>query len=249
MFFKQVSLLCIFSFLILAIWHVNVTEAQYVTDGLIAMWTLDEADIAGDTVKDVSGNGNDAKIMGTLESVEGVIDECLKFNRGANYVEIPDMGEFEQVSVECWAYTVNLGHDYQGIVSTWQWTAGKVHFKFQGNQIQVDKNGAGKIVSPAQVDTWYHIVYTTDVPAALKLYVDGELAAEGTGGAQLENWHERRIGSEHDGRYLDGMMDEVRVYDRVLDEDEVKQNFGVKSHEAAITPAGKVAATWGQIKK
>ena len=26
----------------------------------------------------------------------------------------------------------------------------------------------------------------------------------------------RRIGSEHDGRYLGGTIDEVRIYDRVL---------------------------------
>jgi len=227
----------------------NVAEAQFVTDGLIAMWTLDEADISGDTVKDVSGNGNDAKIMGSLESVEGVIDECLEFDRSSSsYVEIPDMGEFEQVSLECWAYTANLGHTYQGIISTWQWTAGKIHFKFESSEIQVDKNGAGKVRFAAKVDTWYHIIYTTDTPSALKLYVDGELVANGPGGAQPENWHERRMGSEHDGRFLEGMLDEVRVYDRVLGEDEVKQNFEVKSNKLAIEPAGKLATSWGKLK-
>lgn len=246
--FKQVSLICIFSFLVLAIWLMNPAEAQFATDGLIAMWTLDKADIDGDTVKDVSGNGNDAKIIGTLTSVEGVIDECLQFDRGANYVEIPPMGSFEQVSVECWAYTVDLALDYQGIISTWQWVAGKVHFKFQGGQIQVDKNGAGKITFNAKVDTWYHIIYTTDTPDSLKLYVDGELVAEGPGGAELEQWDERRIGSEHDGRFLNGMVDEVRVYDRVLDEDEVEQNFTVSSNELAVEPAGKLATSWGKIK-
>ena len=40
-----------------------------------------------------------------------------------------------------------------------------------------------------------------------------------------ENMDERRIGSEHDGRYLQGMIDEVRIYERVLDEDEVMQNY------------------------
>ena len=55
MTFKQVSLICIFSFLILAIWLMNTAEAQFVTDGLIAMWTLDKGDISGATVKDVSG--------------------------------------------------------------------------------------------------------------------------------------------------------------------------------------------------
>jgi len=250
MFFKNISLICIFSFLILAVWQVNAIDAEdFVTKGLIAMWTLDEADIKGDKVIDVSGNGNDARIVGTLKSVKGeVIDECLEFDGNPNYVEIPDMGEYEQVSVECWAYEAQMSGS-QGIVSTWQWTAGKVHFKFEGNEIQVDKNGAGKIRFAAVAEQWYHIIYTTDVPNALKLYVDGALVTQGGGGAQLENWHERRIGSEHDGRFLNGMIDEVRVYDRVLDEDEVAQNFEVTSNELAVTPAGKLSTTWSHIKQ
>ncbi len=248
--FKQVRLSCIFSFLVLAVCFMNAAEAQFATDGLIAMWTLDKADIDGDTVKDVSGNGNDAKIIGKLTSVDGVIDECLEFNRvSSSYVEIPALGAWEQVSIECWAYTVDLGHSYQGIVSTWAWTAGKVHFKFESNQIQVGKNDGVKITFGAEIDTWYHIIYTTDTVAnENKLYVDGELVAEGASGGTPENMDERRIGSEHDGRYLEGMIDEVRIYDRVLDEDEVAQNFEVKSNELAVEPAGKLATSWGKIK-
>ncbi len=65
-----------------------------------------------------------------------------------------------------------------------------------------------------------------------------------------ENWHERRIGSEHDeNRYLDGMIDEVRVYDRILDANEVEQNFGVLSNDTtAVEPDSKLATTWSSIK-
>lgn len=250
MFFKQVSLICIFSFLILAIWHVNVVEAQYVTDGLIAMWTLDEADIDGDVVKDVSGNGNDAKIIGALNSVGGVIDECLVFDAGQNYVEIPALGAWEQVSIECWALQAqDAPTGIQGIVSTWQWAAGKVHFKFESNQIQANKNDGGKITFDRELDTWYHIIYTTDTQAdELKLYVNGELADQGNAGGTLENMDERRIGSEHDGRYLKGMIDEVRIYDRVLDENEVRRNFEVDSRGTVVEPAGKLATSWGKLK-
>jgi len=224
---------------------------EFVTDGLVAMYTLDKADIDGDIVKDMSGNGNDATIMGTLKSVEGVIGEALQYERlPNNYVEIPALGDWEQVSIECWAYTVNLGHDYQGIVSTWQWTAGKVHFKFESGQIQVHKNDGVKITFSAATDTWYHIVYTTDTAKnELKLYVDGELVAEGIAGGTPENMNERRIGSEHDGRFLDGMVDEVRVYNRVLNEEEVARNFQVKSNKLAVDPSDKFATTWSQIKR
>ncbi len=247
---KKIIAVCVFGLLTLAIWNVNTASAQYVTDGLVAFYTLDKADINGDVLKDISGSGNDAKIMGAPKSVGGVIGEALDFDRASqSYVEIPAMGSWEQVSMECWVLTRNLGHDYQGIVSTWQWTAGKVHFKFESSQIQVHKNDGVKITAPAEVETWYHIIYTTDVGAGeLKLYVGGEFVAEGASGATPENMDERRIGSEHDGRFLDGMIDEVRIYDRALDEDEVAQNFEVQARGAAVKPGSKLATTWGRTK-
>ena len=97
--------------------------------------------------------------------------------------------------------------------------------------------------------TWYHIVYTSNTKDnELKLYVDGELVDEGNAGTTPENMKERRIGSEHDGRYLTGMIDNVRIYDRILDEKEVKQNFESKSDQLPVEPAGKLSATWGYLK-
>jgi len=222
---------------------------KIVTDGLVAFYTLDEKDIDGDVVKDVSGNGNDAKIIGKLEIVQGMIDECLKFDGQQNYVEIPALGDWEQASVECWAYAETLAPSYQGIVSTWQWAPGKVHFKFESHQIQVHKNDGVKIRFNCEEKKWYHIVYTCDTKAnELKLYVNGELVDQGVAGSTPQNFNERRIGSEHDGRYLNGMVDEVRLYNRILSEDEVKQNYQVTSNELAVTPRDKMALTWGAIK-
>jgi hypothetical protein len=228
----------------------SVHAQEFVTDGLVAFYTLDKSDIDGDIVKDVSGNGNDAKIIGKLKSVKGQIDECLQFDRGQNYVEIPKLGAWEQGSIDCWAYTVDLNLDYQGIVSTWQWVAGKIHFKFESSQIQVHKNDGVKITFNAEPNKWYHIIYTCDTKKnELKLYVNGELASVGTSGATPQNMDERRIGSEHDGRYLNGMVDDVRLYNRVLSEKGVKQNFNVKSNEMAVKPKDKLATCWGHLKE
>ena len=224
---------------------------EFVTDGLVAFYTLDKSDIDGATVKDVSGNGHNAKIIGKLNSVKGQIDECLQFDGVANnYVEIPALGSWEQASIDCWALQINDASGIQGIVSTWQWVAGKVHFKFESSQIQVDKNDGVKITFNRELNKWYHIVYTCDTTKnELKLYVDGELVAEGTSGATPQNMDERRIGSEHDGRFLNGMVDDVRLYDSVLSEKEVKQNFNVKSNEMAVSLKDKLATCWGHLKE
>jgi hypothetical protein len=228
-----------------------VNAQTFVKDGLVAMWTLDKASISGNTAKDVSGNGKDAAIKGTLTSIPGVIGECLQFGGTAdNYVEIPKMGSFEQVSLECWAMEDTFS-GIQGIISTWQWAEGKVHFKFESNQIQVDKNGGGKIVySDVKEGTWYHIVYTTDTKANKhSLYVNGKFIIDGPGGTAPEQWDERRMGSEHDGRWLIGKIDEVRVYNRILTENEIANNYTVKSNDlAAIKPVGKLSTCWGEIK-
>ncbi|MBD3181390.1 hypothetical protein GF312_03800 [Candidatus Poribacteria bacterium] len=240
----------VFSISALMVMALTVNAQEFVTDGLILMYTFDSGDVSGDTVADVSGTGNDGTAMGTVNYTSGMIGDALMLDGTDGYIEIPAMGSFEQVSVECWVYEEAFA-GIQGIVSTWQWEAGKVHYKFESNQIQVDKNGAGKITADAEAQTWYHVVYTTDtIGDALKLYVDGELAADGPGGAGVnELWDERRVGSEHDGRFLNGMVDEVRVYDRVLSADEVVNNFAVTTNVmTAVKPSGKAATTWGSIK-
>ena len=79
--------------------------------------------------------------------------------------------------------------------------------------------------------------------------MDGELVAEGVAGAQPENMDERRIGSEHNGRYLNGMIDNVRIYDRVLSADEVMQNLEAKANLTPVEPAGKLSTTWAALKQ
>jgi hypothetical protein len=249
---KDRRAICILGVLLTTLWYVSAADAQdFVTDGLVAMYTLNEADLDGKTVKDVLGK-NDAELVGKLNFVEGATDgtgEAMEFEgKPDNYVEIPDMGDFEFVSIECYALEGQFG-GIQGIVSTWMWVAGKVHFKFEGNQIQVHKNDGVKIRLAAETDTWYHIIYTSNTKDnELKLYVDGELVDEGNAGATPENMKERRIGSEHDGRFLTGMIDNVRIYDRILDEKEVQQNFESKSDQLPVEPAGKLSTTWGYLK-
>ena len=233
--------------------YVPGTEAQdFVTDGLVAMYTLNAGDIDGEVVKDVFAN-NDARLVGKLNFVDGAKDGTrngLEFKGEAgNYVEIPPLGNFDFVSIECYALEKRFVGT-QGIVSTWQWAAGTVHFKFENNQVQVHKNDGINIRLNVEAKTWYHIIYTSDTKRnRLKLYVNGELVGEGPAGFVPENMNARRIGSEHGGGYLIGIIDNVRIYDRVLKEDEVKQNFESNSDYLPVEPAGKLSTTWGTLKR
>ena len=93
--FTNVKAICILGLLLAMLSYVNATNAQdFVTDGLVAMYTLNDADMDGKVVKDVFGK-NDAKLVGNLKSVEGAADgtgEALEFEgKPENYIEIPAM--------------------------------------------------------------------------------------------------------------------------------------------------------------
>lgn len=231
----------------------NVAESQeYVADGLIGFWTMDKSDIQGNTVKDISGENNHGEIGGDPKAVQGKIEEALQFDGDGDFVSIPDLGNEVAVSVDLWAIAEQPFPDIRGLLSTFdppQWKAGTVHFKFENNQIDILKNGGGRVQVAAVPNEWYHVGYTCDTEAnELKLYVNGELMDTVNAGGEPNNLTHLRIGSEHDGRYFPGILDEVRLYNRALDEEEMEQNFAVKRNSLAINATNKLAATWGTIK-
>lgn len=253
MFNKMFITVLILTVITTVVCDVNVVEAQeYVTDGLIGFWTMDKEDIQGDTVKDVSGKNNHGKMGSNPEIVEGKIEEALHFDGTDDFVAIPDLGNEPAVSVEVWAIAEKPFPDIRGLLSTFdppQWKAGSVHFKFEANKIDILKNGGGRIQVPAVPNRWYHVGYTCDTKKnELKLYVDGNLINTVVAGAEPNNLTHLRIGSEHEGRYFPGILDEARLYNRALTEKEMRQNFEVKSNGMAVNAAGKLTITWGALK-
>jgi hypothetical protein len=251
--FHKKSIIWGLIFFTITAFNIWVVEAQeYVIDGLIGFWTMDEKDIQGDTVKDISGENNHGKTGGDPEIVEGKIDEALHFDGEDDFVAIPDLGNEPAVSVDLWAIIEKPFPDIRGLLSTYdppQWKAGSVHFKFENNNIDILKNGGGRIQIPAEPNRWYHVGYTCDTDKnELKLYVDGKLINTVAAGAEPNNLTHLRIGSEHEGRYFPGILDEARLYNRALTEKEMKQNFSVKNNEMAVNVVDKLTITWGKLK-
>ena len=238
----------------IAVLPANVVWAQeFVTDGLMGFWTLDEDSIDGKTVHDVRGE-NHGEIGGDPAMVEGKINKALEFNGTGDHVQIPDMGNEVAVTVELWAktYSIRVG----GLVSTFdpaQWKPGTVHFRFVGNEnwseVGMKDGGLCYFGDDIEIDRWYHMAYTSDTSEdELKLYVDGELMDEAISGAAPNNLASLRIGSENEGRYFHGILDEVRIYNRALSADEIKRNYSATSNAIAVNPSGKLATLWGKVK-
>ena len=231
-----------------------VANAQdFVTNGLLAFWTFDKNTVNGDVLKDVLGKNN-GKIIGAPKSVPGKINEAIEFNGTTDYIELPDMGNEEAVSVEVWVDAV-AGGTLHGLVSTFGvdlWIAGVVHFKYEADlgQLTADRCAADKIRTDMEADQWCHAMYTCDTKKnELKLYLNGELVAQGASGAEPNNLTRMRIASEYDGRFFQGVLDEVRIYNRVLDDADVEKNFKSKSNTLAVNPVGRLTTFWSLVKQ
>ncbi len=47
---------------------------------------------------------------------------------------------------------------------------------------------------------------------------------------------------------MNGIIDNVAIYDRALDAGEMEQNFEAEILDLAVEPAHKLADTWGAVK-
>ena len=105
-------------------------------------------------------------------------------------------------------------------------------------------------------DVFHHVVGTYNLDDGLHIYFDGELDdGEGSAGAkpgQIDETPDEGVVIGHNyslaGRFWDGVIDEVVIYNRALSADEVAQLFLAPPVSAPVEPGGKLATTWGSIR-
>ena len=233
-------------------------KAQVVTDGLVSYYTLDKKDVDGKAVKDVFGN-NDGTIVGEPKSVPGHLGEALEFDGVDDHVELPQIFAIgkEPVTYECWFIKPGpTGWSYLMVnKSDFHNNFFRLGFNQDTGQLRFyteHENEANKawITNEEYADgEWHHVVATREEGTG-RMYVDGELVKEdvamvGDIGGDKTNWYLAQDGNK--SGYLNGTMDEVRIYKRALTEKEVEQNF--ESAGIAVNVSSKLATKWGIVKE
>jgi hypothetical protein len=249
-----------------------VFAAAQIDDSLILYLSFDEGD--GEDAFDTSNYGNDGVLRGGPEWVDGKFGKALKFDGVDDYVEIPDNESLyveEGVTLMAW---VNLerygftGTDYQGIVAkgnTYRSYSLYSHVPTSGLHFSTSATAAstfyGSTTSGKTIplNTWTHvaaIAATADTGGSHTYYIDGEPAGT-TNFADLTTLP----GSNDTGvvfvaktaegsRFLQGMIDEVRIWNRALSQTEVISQMERGSEGIiSVQPQDKLANTWGNIKK
>lgn len=223
-------------------------------------------DVAGDTVKDGSGNNNDGKIMkARVAKGKGKYGDAMEFKGGDNHVLIKHSDTLsisEQVTISVWVnwndapgdgWLTVLANGKQG--GPWEnyglfVNRGGRYFYFT---LSLGGEGAHKVRNSGNGTTepgkWMHCVCTYDGKTA-KIYVDGELKKEDpqnlklVGGKQnLRLGH--REGSSH---WYNGMIDDVAVFSVALDAKQAKEASGNIQDALAVQAHGKLTTAWGKLK-
>ena len=215
------------------IWSFKTLPDIAVTDpNLLGWWKLDEG--TGTTVVDWSGHGNHGTLQGDPEWVEGYDGGALEFTGSSTYV---DCGNAEALnidvfSVSFWCNIPNTqGHNHM-VSRGGHESASAVNWgvMMHGNEQRILFESFNDTTWPGiRADTtlgdWHHVVATYDGDT-MQLYHDGILAETTSGaGMLLDQSRPFLIGARSDagsaGAFFSGSIDDVRIYNKVVTEDEI----------------------------
>lgn len=201
--------------------------------GVVGHWIMNES--GGLTAYDISGNGNHGTLTNGPVWTQGQFGPALSFDGVDDYVDagtIPAFDSASQISMAGWIYRsatnvhVAFGPRADGTYKStilW-WTDGNIYFSIA--------NGLGEYSYSALSGTgWHHValVFNGQLSGNARLiaFIDGIQVTLTYGAtppattASNANQGPMIIGREQEVRYSTGLIDDVRLYNRVLTADEV----------------------------
>ena len=216
----------------------KVTQGDVWTFGagsLVAWYKFDEG--SGDAVGDSGPAGIDGSTLGDPTWADGVLGKAMVFDGNDAYVDLGNHAKFNitsQVTVSAWIKVNAFDINYQTIISkgdtSWrlQRHAGNDSLEFGCMGLPLASNPTwGGIYGKINVNDgqWHHIAGTYD-GMKISLYVDGVLdVSENVVGTIRTNDFEVCVGAnaEKPGRFWNGLIDDVRVYNYALGADEIAE--------------------------
>ncbi len=223
----------------------NVTFAQ--DENLVGWWMLDDG--SGDTAADSSVNSNDGTLVGGPQWVTGRVNGALMLDGAGDYIDLPIgslLSTLENCTVASWVNWSGAGGVWQRVFDFGSNTtfnmfltptnaANVMRFAMTISGYTDEDQATAEVALPTG---WHHIAVTLDIDNTThKLYLDGEVIAENDAarytpsslGESTQNWIGR---SQYTADpYFNGLVDDFRIYDRVLSKIEL---HGVMVEDARL---------------
>jgi len=213
---------------------------------LVGLWHFDEG--TGITANDSSGSDNTGTLVNDpLWEVLGKFGSALSFDGMSDYVDCEKNVDITTaITIEAWikpsAFT-----DYDAIVTNFEWPTDPEGWSFRvmSNKKLVWRavlsgNSIYSIISNStmEADNWYHVVLTHDA-SYTRLYINGSLdKEENPGGTIVNSGKALKIGWDDYAaeRVFNGLIDEVRIWNKALEEPEIAYNYSLRNIAIDIKP-------------
>ena len=190
---------------------------------LIGWWRFEEG--SGDTAFDSSGYGNDGKLNGDPQWVDGYFGGGLELS--SDYVAIDGIADDlteNNFAVSAWIKTTMTG-DGNVIGANDSASGHQFIFGVDGGNLLVEAASTARTYPPAiNDDEWHFIAYVRDGTTAYA-YTDGELVGTETPDGDPAGQVRWSIGQEFDSGgpsdFYNGLVDDVHFFNHPLSEGEI----------------------------
>ena len=225
-------------------------------DSLILYFSFDEVD--GDTVIDHSQYGNNGTIAGAPEVVSGKFGDALKLNGQDDWVEVPHADILTvdtDVTVMAW---INAERHQGPNDQRWQGIVAKgnsprsysFYTEFPSECLHLSAGGSGSVCTgKIALNEWQHVVAHVE-DGTHRYWLNGESVGEFDSQNPLPGAADTAdvlVGKTHEGnREFLGLIDEVRIWNRALSEDEILSEM--ETSLTPVEPLGKLSTTWAALK-
>jgi len=221
-------------------------------EGLVGGWLFDEG--TGKVAKDASLNGHDGEII-NAKWVSGKFGKALEFGPDNSYVRVNHHEDFnlESYTIAAWVQC-ELQATWQTIITKTNGQRnygtfvrpddGNIHFSLQ-DPADTRIDSKEKVTD----GKWHHVVMTV-FKGTLCGYIDGKKEETKCGEPPFNDTDVTIGGGGGGTRYwMMGAVDDVAIFNRALDETEIKElmNKGLLGM-LQLEAKGKLATCWGDIK-
>lgn len=231
----------------------GASRADAALKGPLGYWKFDEGQ--GDVAADSSGNENDGEIR-DAEWVKGPFGTALRFDGKGACVTIPEIAGLDgsdEMTVEAWVYWEGTGK-FPNIVTGGTWSPGGFLLFVQDHRCsfrmgrpgvsaaskQSWRETSATLVEPFALGRWYHLAATFKRPE-IKTYVDGQPVGSAKWDYPVGYHGDLRIGQWGGAVSHQGLIDEVRIFDRALGAEEIAADYRKQAPARAGAPQGQKA--------
>ena len=235
------------------------------TSGLVGNWSFDGPDMAGTTSYDRSGQGNNGTLTNGPTRAIGRVGQALEFDGVNDYVNAGSATSLDNlgpVTIAAWIYPRSEGEIFTGriVEKTFLFfgfgtdITNALDFFVSHDIIEIQRTASDNVIT---MNSWQHVSVTWDGSVStsnVHIYVNGrEVSYQFTGvdasGPRSDDSANNFIigNTSTELRTFDGLIDDVRIYNRALSADEIKRLYKIGATLKINKPAYTGSLTDGLV--